>query len=290
MLDFRTTTFLTVCKYMNFTQAAEELRITQPAVCQHIKYLETNYGTKLFSYEGKKLQLTRAGKLFHKTLSTVAYDDQLLRKSMLQDDHLVSHLNFGATRTIGEFVLPERLADFFKTHPSIQLTMIVENTAYLLDKLQSGAIDFALLEGYFPKTEYSFIQYSRENYVFVAGQNYSFKKTPHLLEDLLNETLIIRESGSGTRAIFEKNLEKQNLLLSDFKQILEIGDISVLKNFVKNNLGVTALYEAAVTEELKNGQLKKIVIDDLQKMHDFYFVWRKGSVFSDIYRTLAQSL
>ena len=63
MLDFRMETFLAVCRYMNFTRAAEKLNITQPAVSQHIRFLEKHYNTKLFRYEGKKLELTEAGEI-----------------------------------------------------------------------------------------------------------------------------------------------------------------------------------------------------------------------------------
>ena len=61
MLDFRTDTFLSVCKHMNYTKAAEELNITQPAVSQHIKYIEEYYGAKVFGFNGKKMYLTEAG-------------------------------------------------------------------------------------------------------------------------------------------------------------------------------------------------------------------------------------
>ena len=64
MLDFRIFTFLEVCKQMNFTKAAKKLNITQPAVSQHIRWLEKEYGIKLFEMEGKKLSLTEEGDLF----------------------------------------------------------------------------------------------------------------------------------------------------------------------------------------------------------------------------------
>ena len=70
MLDFRVETFLAVCETMNFTRAAERLHITQPAVSQHIHALETQYGTRLFVYEGKQLRLTESGQLFLQTAAT----------------------------------------------------------------------------------------------------------------------------------------------------------------------------------------------------------------------------
>jgi len=98
--------------------------------------------------------------------------------------------------------------------------------------------------------------------------------------------LIIREKGSGTRDIFEKNLERQNLTLNDFSKVIEIGNINAIKQLVKNNNGITSLYEIAVKDELENGTLKQIEVDDLQKNHNFYFIWRKNSAFENLYRKL----
>ena len=164
--------------------------------------------------------------------------------------------------------------------------MIVENTKELLYKLERGEIDFALVEGYFIKNEYDYVVYSKEKYICVVGKNYKFIKEPHVLEDLLQETLIIREEGSGTRDIFEKNLERQNLTLNDFSKVIEIGNINAIKHLVENNNGITSLYEVAVKDELKKGTLIKIEVDDLQKNHDFYFIWRKNSAFESSYRKL----
>jgi DNA-binding transcriptional LysR family regulator len=166
--------------------------------------------------------------------------------------------------------------------------MIVGNTEELLHKLEEGEIDFALVEGYFVKNEYDFAVYSREKYICIAGRDYRLKKKPYVLEDLLQETLIIRERGSGTRDIFEKNLEKQNLTISDFNKVIEIGNINAIKCLVKNNNGITALYEIAVKDELKNGTLKKIEVEDLQKTHDFYFIWRKNSTFKSLYQEIVK--
>lgn len=286
MLDFRIDTFLTVCEYMNFTKAAQILCITQPAVSQHIKYLEKTYDTKLFKYEGKKISLTKSGNMFYETATTMKHDEVYLKEKITQEKLGITNLKFGATLTIGEFILPSKLHNFLHKNKNMQITMIVENTKELLNQLEHGKIDFALVEGYFIKSEYDYVVYSKQKYICVAGKNYKLKKQPHILEDLLQETLIIREIGSGTRDIFEKNLERQNLTLNDFDKVIEIGNINAIKYLVKNNNGITSLYEIAVKDELENGTLKKIEIDDLQKNHDFYFIWRKNSAFENLYREL----
>lgn len=82
MLDFRIDTFLAVCRSMNFTRAAEELHITQPAVSQHIRYLEKSYGVKLFDYQGKRLSLTTAGEALFSAAVTMKHDDLFLKKQL----------------------------------------------------------------------------------------------------------------------------------------------------------------------------------------------------------------
>ena len=85
--DFRVKTFLTVCKTLNYTRAAEELALTQPAVSQHITYLEREYNAKLFTYHRKKLELTRAGRVLRDALATMAHDDALLHERIAEVAH-----------------------------------------------------------------------------------------------------------------------------------------------------------------------------------------------------------
>ena len=105
MLDFRVETFLTVCRTMNYTRAAEELNITQPAVSQHIAHLERDYGVPLFAYRNKKLQLTDAGALLRDALSTMAHDERLLRDRMRSSATGARvELSLGMTLTAGEYL------------------------------------------------------------------------------------------------------------------------------------------------------------------------------------------
>lgn len=295
MLDFRINTFLAVCKYMNFTKAAESLCITQPAVSQHIKFLESFYKVKLFEYEGKKLKLTSNGNMLYQTALTMKHDEKYLKNIMKEELTNIKKIKFGATLTIGEFVIPEKLHNYYKNNHQVQIDMIVSNTENLLAKLERGEIDFAFIEGYFIKNKYDYITYSQEKYICVAGADYKFKnqksgQKEYKLDDLLSETLIVREKGSGTRDILEKNLEDKNLNTLDFKKIMEIGNINAIKHLVENNDGITFLYEVAVQKELQKGLLKKINVIDLYENHNFYFIWRKNSTFSGIYKRIADDL
>ena len=286
MLDFRIYTFLEVCKYMNFTKAAEALHITQPAVSQHIRYIEEYYQTRLFTFQGKKPVLTETGEYLLHAFTTLSHDQVYLKEQLLSMQKKKPALIFGATLTIGEYVMPRFLIEYQTRHPDTVLTMITANTHELLDRISDGEIDFAIVEGYFDKTQYDYLTFSSEPYIAVAGTPLFEDCRPCSLSELLDQMLIVREPGSGTREILEKHLEARNLSIHDFSGVSEIGNIPALKAVVSAGLGITFLYRSAAEEELKNGILFDVTPENFSITHDFTLIWQKGSMFASRYRTI----
>lgn len=285
MLDFRMETFLTVCQCMNFTRASEKLNITQPAVSQHIRFLEKHYNTKLFRYEGKKLRLTDAGEILKNASLTMMHDERSIQSEMLHTEE-ESEIRFGATRTVGDALMAGILKKYLLRYPDARIHMEVGNTRELLKKLDEGEIDFALVEGFFKKSEYDFQKYSDENYIAVCSPDYDFQEIPDRIENLFQERLLLREEGSGTREVLERYLDSKNLGISDFGRVTEVGSLQAIKELTKAGCGITFLYEAAVAGELKRGELKRIPLQDFQISHEFAFIWRRGSIYADRYREL----
>ncbi len=259
MLDFRVDTFLAVCRCMSFTRAAAALHITQPAVSQHIRALEAQYGVRFFSFEGKKLTLTDAGRLFLRTATTMRHDAQHLRDALGSLSGGGRRLVFGATLTIGEYVMPAPLARLLAAEPNVSLRMVVANTAELLRGLDRGDIDFAIVEGFFEKSEYDSLSYLTERYVAVCAPGYRFRQPVHTLEDLT---------------------------VRDFRAVTEIGSLNAIKALVRMGQGVAFLYEPTVRAELESGALREIALSGFPVLHDFTFLWRKSSVFAQTYREI----
>ena len=295
MLDFRMDTFLAVCRCMNFTKAAEELNITQPAVSHHIHYLEEHYQVKLFEYSGKKIGLTEAGKMLLSAATTMQHDELHLKQALKMSDGGGRRLVFGATMTVGEYVLPEALMRLMDAQPDISVKMVVADTQDLLRSLDEGEIEFAVVEGFFQKKEYDFLVYDRGKFVIVASPEYQFHSEGKVIEgkvieDLTQERFFIREPGSGTRYVFERYLEGKNLLIHDFEDLMEISNIGAIKSLVADGRGITFLYEAAVKKELEDGRLRRVALEDFELSHDFTFIWRKDSIYSEYYRELYRLL
>ncbi len=281
MLDFRHETFLALCRIGNYTKAAEHLHITQPAVSQHIKFLEEQYGGKLFSYDHKTLKLTQRGKKLQDFALTVSADSKRLSHMLINDS--VSTLCFGATLSIGEFILPEIVSKMIEKNPTIQITMPVDNTQVLLKKLRASEIDFAFIEGYFDKTEYDSVMFSKEEFITVCSPAHALANKKATFEDIFNERLILRELGSGTRNVFEQILHQFNLNVSSFQNICEIGNMSAIKQLVARNNGITFLYRVAAKAELERGVLSEIHLEKFPVVREFSFVYLKNSLHKKEY-------
>lgn len=290
MLDFRMETFLKVCEYMNFTHAAHDLNLTQPAVSQHIKYLEKEYDAPLFVRDKKKLTLTPAGEILRSALETMRNDENTMKIRMKESLCGKKVLTFGVTMTIGEYAIVPSLSAFIKKHPDTDIHVRYANTQTLLSLLYEGSIDFAIVEGYFKSDNFETRIFKTEEYIAVVSKNHVFQKPVHCLKDLTSERLLIREHGSGTRAILTKTLALKNMSIQNFPHIVEIENIHAIVSLLCQDCGISFLYKSAVEQEINDGRLRQIPLSDFMVMHDFTFLWNKDSVFSQEYEVIFNEL
>lgn len=289
MLDFRVETFLEVCRDLNFTHAAQRLNLTQPAVSQHIKWLEEAYGVPLFVYRGKKMQLTPAGEMLKNSAATMKHDILSLKEKMKKSAQS-RLLKMGVTLTIAEFEIPGTAAVYLNSCPSASLRLSVGNTEELLQELESGEIDFALVEGNFPRNIYHHELYARERYIAICSPQNPLSRGKYCLDDLISQRLITRETGSGSRNILEHYLQMKGLQAENFHALVEAGSIGLIKQLVEQGCGISFLYRTAVKKELSEGRLCEIQMQDLDIVHDFTFIWRENSIFTEDYRKIYENL
>lgn len=284
MQDFRMETFLTVCKYLNYTKAAQELNLTQPAVSQHIRYLENFYQVQLFYHTGKKVELTRAGELLRNSALTFKHDEIYLTRILQDTAKNTRNFAFGATLSVAEFMLPPDLERLIGAYPQSHIRMEVANTRELLSKLDAGELDFAVVEGEFPREEYEFLLYRKEPYVPVASRKKAEYYRNQPFRELLLERLILREPGSGTREILERELRRRGMTTDDFSQITELGNIGAIQAMLRADLGISFFYQATLTD--RETQLVPIALKNFSLEHEVMFIFRKNSSFRKDYEEI----
>ena len=288
MLDYRLQTFLTLCETMHYTRAAERLCITQPAVTQHIHFLEQHYGCRLFDYQGKTLRLTPAGERLRRLAASLAYNSRKLEEVMSEEEPVRLHV--GATKSIGEFVIAPLIRRFLRQNPAAALSLVVDNTQALLRALDQGELDFALVEGFFDKEKYGYRLLRQEQFFGICAPAHPFAGRTVALTDLFAQPLLVREPGSGTRAIFEGVLREHNYTLDSFSRVHEISDFTVLKALAADGLGISFVYAPVAAAECREGTLATFALEDIEIRREFNFVYLHDDLFLDIWQDCVQAL
>lgn len=280
MLNFRAKTFLCACKHMNFTNAAAELGISQPAVSQHIRRLEEDYGVKLFRYEGKKLCLTDEGKVVLAAVQTMNNDEHILRQRISAMQENRKKYCFGATHTIGDYLIADHLAEFLRENPDSNVDIYINDTENLLRDIDEGRIDFAIVEGFFDHSRYETMPFSTEYLLCVCGADYDIPEeiSP---EELFCHRIIAREPGAGTRELLDRALATINRSVDSFCSHVIVGTPYAVKALARRNCGLAFLYESSAKEELAAGTLRQVRIRHFNPQYRFTFLWKSGSMYKE---------
>ncbi|WP_129597103.1 LysR family transcriptional regulator [Anaerophilus nitritogenes] len=271
MLDYRIFTFLKLCDVMNYRVTAKQLNMTQPAVTQHIQFLEQEYGCKLFSYNGKKLSKTEAGKILENYARSADYNENSIRKKLSVPNKV--KISVGATKTIGDYVINKQVLRLLQ-RGDIELSLIVDNTEHLLNQLNHKELDIALIEGFFDKRSYDYKLFKKELFVGICAKEHPFAGKAVPLQELFKENIIIREQGSGTRAIFEQLLLEQNYSLDCFTRLTCISSFELIKELVLNYCGISFVYDAIAKS---NKNLGVFTIKHIEVTREFNFVYLKNT-------------
>ncbi|HBW13982.1 MAG TPA: hypothetical protein DEF30_09210 [Proteiniclasticum sp.] len=273
MLDPRLLTFLAIVEEESYTKAAVRLSMTQPGLSHQMKQLEEIYDVKLFHYENRRISLTEEGMVFRKYAESLLYQEKMMKKELENLKKKRKKYYFGATLTLGEYTLAPHLKCFYDTFSDVEFSLMVDNTKVLLSKLQTGHLDFALIEGIVDKALYQVTLLKEVPFILVVGEEHRLSGRKEVsMEELLSETLLVREEGSGSRKVLETGLSTINFSIRGFERVIDIGNIGLLKKLTEQGAGISFMYKDAVLSELSSGRLKEISVKNLRMVREFSFV------------------
>ena len=270
-MDTKLQTFLMLCQTMNYRLAAERLHLSQPAVTKQIQALEQLLHTKLFTYDGHTLHKTEKCLLLERYAISVQYQFEELQLAIADKERL--KLRIGATKTIGDYVLIDAIKEYLSA-PNHELSLVVDNTKHLLQMLDENLLDFAVIEGTFSKTKYDYYLFRMEPFVGICTKSSPLCDKHIQIEDLLNETIIVREDGSGTRRIFEERLISSGYELNDFFRQISISSFVAIQELVASGIGISFLYQSVVA---KNDNIGTFTVDGLTDPHAFHVVYTRNT-------------
>lgn len=277
-MDFRLKVFYTVALRLNFTKAATELYITQPAVSKHIQELEETYKTKLFERNGSKIALTPAGKILLKYTKSIfdIYREIDFEMSSFNAERQ-GLLRLGASTTISQYIISPVLASFHQKQKDIKVNLLNGNTEQIETALINKEIEIGIVEGQSKNQSIKYIPFLKDELVLVCNSNNPFVKQNEIsVSDLKSMKFITRERGSGTLEVIEFALKKAGLKFSDLQIEMQLGSTESIKSYLLNSDCFAFMSIHAVSKELKNKELIVLDVEKLSVERYFYIITLQG--------------
>ncbi len=264
--------FYHVASMRSFTRAARELFITQPAVSQEIKALETSLGVMLFDRSGKKVQMTTEGEaLFSQARRLFALHEEI--ESLLGRSRSLQHgqIRIGSTALMGTYFLPKIIGRFNRKYPGIEIDLQMGNSDQVMNLVLEGLVDLGFSGMTVSHTRLKSTLIHQEKLVMVASPRHPIAARRISLDDVSEIPFIWREKGTQTRKLIEKWFVGQ--LRGRYpRKSIELQNMEAAKRMVEEGYGITVVPEAAVKREISAGWLKPLHVEGLNVVNSYYLV------------------
>jgi DNA-binding transcriptional LysR family regulator len=278
--------FYEVARAGGISAGAERMRVSQPAVTREIRELEERVGLVLFDRLPRGVALTEAGRmLFHyaEKIFTLAEAAESQLKELAGLDS--GHLRIGASGTVGVYLVPDLIARFTAQHPRVAIDFTVTNTEGVEAGLREMAFSVGFVEGPFDASILHARPIGQDEIAVIAAPSHPLCGALIDPVDLVTRAVIMREPGSGTRAIVEDAFAQRGLRI---EPLMSVSDTEAIKRMLRASHSLAYLSVLSVRDELQRGVLSAIEVDGMRIDRQLHMVWLKGRSLSPSGRAMVE--
>lgn len=271
--------FYHTAKHLNYTAAANELFITQPAVTFQVKSFEDYCNLKLFKKKGRKVYLTDEGKTLYEYAERIFKFEKEIENVIDEMRELKrGALRLGTTKAYARYFMPLMITTFHKNYPNIKIQLNEGGSAEMIYSLADFKIEVAVIAKAIDHAEVDFIPFSKEEMVLiVAPDHHLVKKKPVAFKELAKEPFIMKETGSGTRKLVDELFARAGCT-PDI--LMETSNTEFIKQLVQRGEGVSFLVRESVAAELRDHHLVEVPLKGSKIFLDVSIAYLKGQVLS----------
>lgn len=267
MMDLKIKTFLTIADVKSFTKAADILCLTQPAVSHQIKLLEEEFGIKIFNKTGSELKLSEQGEILLKYSRKVAAINEIAHQALADSRKNLRCIFIGMTPTAEENMIPEVLGNYCLQNKATKIRIVTGTIEEIKQKLLDYSIDLAIIGNPPWDKNLESVLLDQDHLCLIASPENPITRNKEIsLSDLRNENLILRSPSASTRQVFEAFLRSNQESISNFHIMMELDNVTTIKDLVMRNLGVSIISNSACIAEQAKGKLVAIKLSGKTEM------------------------
>jgi DNA-binding transcriptional LysR family regulator len=270
--------FLKVVEYGHLTNVAKRMGLSQSAISMSIKEMENILGRPLFDRINKKLILNDLGRNFHQVVEPIYHK---LADIEYEFRNTVDRgtVRVGASTTIVDYLIPGIACRYMGEYPEVKIELKEGNTRDIAGLVKQGELDMGFVEGKVQDPEL-IKEVVGDDELIVVTANEELASRPRFIDELARERWVLREEGSGTRAIFLDYIRESVPHLNIF---MELGHTESIKTLLQNGKALTCVSALAVRDELKDGRLRKVEVKKFRCLRHFYAIYHRDKYRSDLF-------
>ena len=270
--------FCAVVERKSFSQAAERLGVTQPAVSLQIRSLEERLGQRLLDRSGRRVEPTEAGLVLYRGAQRLlALEEQIVDQVSAGDaGELRGRLEIGASTGPGGSVLPLLLCEFARLHPGVNVALAVFDTQTVVDLVAGRELELGVVGAARRQRAVVFEPFFRDEVILACPPGHPFAGRTVTVDELRREELIVMQDGAGVRQVIEDELRGAGIRLKELEPRLELGLQESVRSVVRAGYGVTFISRAAVEADLEAGTLAVARVADLEPAREISLVRAAG--------------
>lgn len=267
-------TFVAVVEHGSFSEAARALGITQPAVTMQIQSLESELGVTLLDRRYRRVDLTEAGTALLPYARRVLEELEEARSEIeTMSGRVTGHLEIAASTTPGQYVLPLQLGRFLKQYPEVSVSLRVYDTAEVVERVEQGDAHIGMTGAEVPGARVLQERLGRDDLVMVCPPEHPLaNKHGIVMEDLVEESFVMREAGSGTRMVAEEEMRRHGVDPQELDVVLELGTNEAVLSAVEGGLGIGVVSTWVADKALKLGTVAQIDVGGFPLRRPLYLV------------------
>lgn len=283
MIDAKVRTLLSLSETKSYTETAHELNLTQPAISHHIRQLEEEFGIKIFNRVKNKLKLTPEGEILLKYAHRIMALNRGARIAIEDSKNNVTHLSVGITQTIGEIFVPQIIAMYCNEHPETYVNITTDSLKKIQDKLRHFELDVAVVEGKIAGEGLESVPLDTDSLCLIVSKDHRLAGRESVsLADIRGETFIMRPKKSGTRSLFDSYLSAQFESIKNLRVSIEIDNVTIIKELVALNLGISIMAKSVCLEDERQGKLKIIPFENSNMVREISMVYNHDFAHTEI--------
>ena len=270
--------FCAVVERRSFSQAAERLGVTQPAVSLQVRALEKRLGTQLLDRSGRRVEPTEAGRrLYRGAQRLLSLEEQLLDELAGEGEgELTGELRLGASTGPAAIIVPLLLCEFQRAHAGVKISLTVSDTQSVVERVSARELELGIVGAARRHRAVRFEPLFDDEVILACPPGHPFAGRTVTLEELRGESLIVMQEGAGVRQIVEDELRALGTKLRDLDVRLELGLQESVRSAVQAGYGVTFISRTAVEPELAAGTLTSARVKGLVAKREISLVRASG--------------